>query len=124
MNLFCIEPDALLLLHEESLVEQGADAGPCDDALLEAALSHPLNQAVSKPVDIADIAAAYAWGILRYRPFAVGNERVALLAMGLFLYLNDWRLDAPPEEAADVIWQASAAVLDEQALANWVRGYL
>lgn len=124
MNLFCIEPDALLLLHEESLGEQGAEAGPCDDALLEAALSHPLNQAVSKPVDIADIAAAYAWGILRYRPFAVGNERVAFLAMGLFLYLNEWRLDAPPAEAADIIWQASAAVLDEQALANWVRGYL
>ncbi|HYC43206.1 MAG TPA: Fic family protein [Noviherbaspirillum sp.] len=124
MNLFCIEPDALLFLHQESLGEQGSIAGPCDDALLEAALSHPLNQAVTRPVDIADIAAAYACGILRYRPFAAGNERVALLAMGLFLYLNDWRLDAPQQEAADVIWQASAAILDEPGLANWVRGYL
>lgn len=124
MNLFCIEPDALLLLNEESLGEQGAEAGSCDDALLEAALTHPLNQATTRPVDIADIAAAYACGILRYRPFAVGNERVALLAMGLFLYLNEWRLDAPPDEVADVIWQTSAAVLDEPELANWVRGYL
>lgn len=124
MNLFCIEPDALLLLHEESLGDQGSSPGLCDDALLQAALSHPLDQAVARPVDIADIAAAYACGILRYRPFAVGNERVAFLAMGLFLYLNDWRLDAPPQEAADVIWQASAAVLDEPGLANWVRGYL
>ena len=124
MNLFCIEPDALLLLHEESLGEQGSKAGPCDDALLEAALTHPLNQATERPVDIADIAAAYACGILRYRPFAVGNERAAFLAMGLFLYLNEWRLDAPPQEAADVIWQTSAALIDEPRLANWVRGYL
>ena len=122
MNLFCIEPDALLLLNEESLGEQGAEAGPCDDVLLEAALTHPLNQATTRPVDIADIAAAYACGILRYRPFAVGNERVALLAMGLFLYLNEWRLDAPPDEVADIIWQTSAAVLDEPELANWVLG--
>lgn len=124
MNLFCIEPDALLLLHQESLGEQGASTGPCDDALLEAALSHPLDQAGTRAVDIADIAAAYACGILRYRPFAVGNERVALLAMGLFLYLNKWRLEAPPQEAADVIWQVSAAILDESGLANWVRSYL
>ena len=122
MNLFCIEPDALLLLHEESLGD--SSVAPCDDALLEAALSHPLNQAVTRPVDIADIAAAYACGILRYRPFAVGNERAALLAMGLFLYLNEWRLDAPPQEVADVIWQASAAIIDEPGLANWVRSYL
>lgn len=124
MNLFCIEPDALLLLHEESLGEQWPEASQCDDVLLEAALAHPLNQAVTRPVDIADIAAAYACGILRYRPFAVGNERVALLAMGLFLYLNEWRLDAPPKEVADAIWRTSAAMLDEPGLANWVRGYL
>ena len=124
MNLFCVEPDALLLLHEESLEEQGWEAGPHDDCLLESALSHPLNEAVSRPVDIADIAAAYAWGMLKYRPFAAGNERVALLAMGLFLYLNDWRLDAPPLEAASIILQASTAALDEAALATWVRGHL
>ncbi|HYD97322.1 MAG TPA: Fic family protein [Noviherbaspirillum sp.] len=124
MNLFCIEPDALLVLHQESLDGADANACVCDSSLLESALSHPLNEAEARPVDIADIAAAYAWGMLKYRPFAAGNERAALLAMGLFLYLNDWRLEAPPQEAARVIWQAATDVLDEADLANWIRGYL
>lgn len=124
MNLFCIESDALVQLLAESVNDPGQGAGPFDDALLESALAHPLAQAGARPVDIADIAAAYACGILQYRPFAAGNERAALLAMGLFLYLNEWRLEAPPLEAARIIRRAGNAELDEAGLANWVRGYL
>ncbi|WP_136419558.1 MULTISPECIES: type II toxin-antitoxin system death-on-curing family toxin [Oxalobacteraceae] len=124
MNLSSIDPAALLLLHEESLAEIGEEVGPYDEVLLDAALAYPLHLAVLQVADVAAIAAAYAVGMLKYRPFVVGNERAALLALGMFLYLNDWRLNAPQEEAVHVILRASAAELDEESLADWIRAYL
>lgn len=121
MNLRSIDPAALLLLHNESLGEAGLEMDPCDEVLLDAALAYPTNEAILRASDIADIAAAYAIGILKYRPFAVCNERAALLAMGLFLYLNDWRLNASQEEAARMMWLAGAAEIGEGELADWVR---
>ncbi|HJV81487.1 type II toxin-antitoxin system death-on-curing family toxin [Noviherbaspirillum sp.] len=124
MNLSSIDPAALLLLHEESLAEIGEEVGPYDEALLDAALAYPLHLAVLQVADVAAIAAAYAVGMLKYRPFVVGNERTALLALGMFLYLNDWRLNASQEEAVHVILRASAAELDEESLADWIRAHL
>lgn len=124
MNLASIDPAALLLLHRESLEDIGEDAGPCDEVLLEAALAYPLHLAVLEVVDVAAIAAAYATGILKYRPFVLCNERAALLAMGLFLYTNDWGLNAPQGEAVRVITDLSGGRVEEADLADWIRGYL
>lgn len=121
MNLRSIDPEVFLLLQREIIGDGRCDTDVSGEALLDAAFAYPLHHAVMRHADVADIAAAYAIGILRYRPFVVGNERAALLAMGLFLYLNDWELSAPQEEAARIIWQASAAILDEDELADWIR---
>ena len=121
MNLRSIDPEALLLLQRESLGDESSVIDASDEMLLDEAFAYPLEQAVMRHADVADLAAAYAIGILKYRPFVVGNEHAAFLAMGLFLYLNNWRLSASQEEAARVIWQASAADLDEDELADWIR---
>lgn len=121
MNLHSVDPAALLLLHQESLGSTAPDAVVCDEMLLDAALAYPTNEAILRASDIADIAAAYATGILKFRPFAVANERAAFLAMGLFLYLNEWRLNASPEEAARMMWRASAGETGERELADWIR---
>lgn len=124
MSLRSIDPAALLLLHQESQEGNADDFDPCDELLLDAALAYPPNQAILRAADVADIAAAYAIGILKFRPFAIGNERAAFLAMGLFLYLNEWRLNAPQDEAARIMWRASAAEMDESELADWIRSNL
>lgn len=124
MNLRSIDPEALLLLQRESLGDLPGDPAASDSMLLEQAFAYPLNQAITRHSDVADLAAAYAVGILKFRPFAVGNEHAAFLAMGLFLYLNNWQLNASTEEAARVIRQASTTELEEDALANWVRSKL
>lgn len=121
MNLRSIDPEALLRLHQESLGYAVSVVDASDELRLAEAFAYPLNQAVMRHSDVADLAAAYAIGILKCRPFVVANEHAALLAMGLFLYLNDWQLSASQEEVARVIWQASAADLDEVELADWIR---
>lgn len=121
MKLHSIDPGALLQLQRESLDGARGDTDAAEAIRLDEALAYPLHQAVLRHADVADIAAAYAIGILRYRPFVVGNEHAALLAMGLFLYQNNWQLNASQEEAARVIWQASTTDLDENELADWIR---
>jgi death-on-curing protein len=46
---------------------------------------------------LAEMAAAYAWGIARNHPFVDGNKRTALLTSLLFLGLNGFSLTVGPE---------------------------
>lgn len=137
MNCQSIDSTVLVLLHHEGLKAYGGTAGIRDAQLLEAALCWPMLMAAERgmegqggtagePVemDVADLAACYATGILRHAPFIDGNERAALLAMGLFLYTNGWHLGASPLDAAQMIQAAAAGALDEARLAQWIRGHL
>lgn len=124
MNLRSIDADALLFLHQENLGGSNVENLKCDRALLNEALAYPVLRAGNEGVDVAALAAAYAFGVLKYRPFAKNNPSAAFLAMGLFLYLNDWRLGAAPDDATDFMRRVAAGDEDEASLANWVRANL
>jgi death on curing protein len=47
---------------------------------------------------VVDLAAAYAFGIVRNHPFVDGNERVAFLAAALFLLEHDFEVTAVVED--------------------------
>jgi len=84
-----IDPRVLLFLHAESLAEHGGLPGMRDAAALDSALARPQNMyAYRKSVDLANLAASYAFGIIRNHPFTDGNKRAGLLAIGLFLAVN------------------------------------
>ena len=133
MNCHSIDPAVLVLLHHEALKAYGGNAGVRDGQMLDAAMCWPLLMAAERgmdgtahaqasgEMDVADLAACYATGILRHAPFNDGNERAALLAMGLFLYVNGWQLGAAPLDAAQMIHAAAAGALDEARLAQWIR---
>lgn len=124
MNLRSIDPAALLVLHWECLDEIDAEVAACDDGLLDAALSYPLAKMFPGTADVAAVAAAHVVGMLKHQPFAVGNVQAAFLAMGLFLYVNDWRLGAPQDEATRIMRQVVSGEVDEEALADWIRSNL
>ena len=89
-----ISKQALLLLHAESLAEHGGGAGMRDEGLLDSALARPLNLAAYGEPDFAALAASYGVGVAKNHPFVDGNKRAALLATGLFLYFNGYKLTA------------------------------
>ncbi len=121
MNLYSINAETLLVLQREFVGETGASPAECDRALLEEALSFPLGVAMAGEADVAAIAAAHVAGILKFRPFAAGNVQAAFLAMGLFLYSNDWRLTAGQDVTAEVIRKFANGDVDEKAFADWIR---
>lgn len=113
---------ALLLLHAESLAEHGGLPGIRDAGLLESALARPLDVfAYKRKCDLADLAAAYAFGLSQNHPFQDGNKRVAFLASGLFLDLNGRCLVADSLEAIEVFFALAAGKLKEKDLAMWLR---
>ena len=124
MKVRWVSKRALLLLHDESLVDHGGAAGLRDDGLLESALARPENLAAYGTPDLADPAAAYGVGLAKNHAFVDGNKRVAFLAAGLFLMLNGQRLSATQLEATQTILSVAAGEIDEIAFAAWLRQHL
>jgi len=119
-----IQREALLRLHAMSLVQFGGLAGLRDGGLLDSALSRPEQLANYATPDVADIAAAHAFGLAKNHPFIDGNKRAAFLSLGLSLRLNGYRLTASQPEATQTILMLAAGNLSEEALATWVRGQM
>ncbi len=124
MSLFVIEPAAFMVLHRDSLLDDGLECGAWDEMLLAAALDYPLKEARLSIADVAAVASAYAIGMLRYRPFCSGNQRAAFLALGLFLYANGWQLDSTDDEAISIMRRVACGEVGEDELANWIRRHL
>lgn len=114
---------ALLLLHDESLAEHGGAPGLRDEGLLDSALARPLHLTAYGDPDWAALAACYAVGIAKNHAFVDGKKRAAFLAMGLFLYLNGWRLQASQAEATLTMLDVAAGTLDDAGLAQWLRAH-
>ncbi|MGA8151556.1 MAG: type II toxin-antitoxin system death-on-curing family toxin [Terriglobales bacterium] len=113
---------ALLLLHEETLAEHGGLTGLRDEVALDAALARPQHVHVYETkADLARLAAAYCFGLVRDHPFNDGNKRAGFLALGLFLSLNGYELQVDQAEAAETILRLAAGRLSENDLAAWIR---
>ncbi|MGM9484703.1 type II toxin-antitoxin system death-on-curing family toxin [Roseateles sp. NT4] len=123
MSWVWIDRRALELLHGESLREHGGAAGLRDEGLLESALARPPNLAHYSKPDAFDLAASYGVGLAKNHPFVDGNKRAAFLSIGLFLFLNHWRLTATQADATLTMLAVAAGDIDEPTLAQWLREY-
>ena len=119
-----IQREAMLRLHAMSLVQFGGLPGLRDEGLFESAMARPEQLAHYGTPDLADVAAAYAFGLAKNHPFADGNKRAAFLALGLCLRLNGYRLTASQPEATQTVLSLAAGELSEEELAAWIRSHL
>jgi death-on-curing protein len=110
-------------VHFDMVRTHGGLPGLRDENALESALARPRQRwAHGRTPDLAALAAAYGYGIVRSHPYQDGNKRIAFLAMVVFLGLNGKDLDAPEEEVVAVMMALAAGKVSEAALARWVRG--
>lgn len=116
-----VDKRALLLLHDESLAEHGGLPGLRDEGLLDSALARPANLAAYGEPDLIELAASYCVGLAKNHPFVDGNKRAALLAMGMFLYLNGHRLVASQADTTLASLAVASSEWDEATLAAWLR---
>lgn len=119
-----IAPAVLDAVHDEQLAEHGGLAGVRDPNLLASALARPENQADSRQPDVADLAAAYGYGLARNHPFMDGNKRTAFVAVELFLALNGHSLQAGDADCVLVMLSVAAGEMTELAFATWIREHI
>lgn len=112
-------------IHADQLREHGGLPGIKDENALESALARPRQKwAYSREVDIAGLAAAYGFGLVRNHPYRDGNKRIGFLAVVTFLGLSGYELDVTDEVVVTRILDLAAGHLSEDALASWIRASL
>lgn len=119
-----VDGDVVLALHDEQLAEHGGATGARDLGLLESALARPLNLAAYGQPDVAELAAAYAFGIARNHPFVDGNKRTAAVTAIVFLELNGAAHTIGEAELVVMILALAAGELTEDEVAGWFRDRL
>lgn len=115
-----VEASALALLHDEQLAEHGGSSGIRDHGLLASALARPQNQAAYGDGSLFDLAAAYAFGIVRNHPFIDGNKSTGFLAAAIFLELNGWELRASEVDTAMAVLALAEGAWGEKQFAAWL----
>jgi death-on-curing protein len=119
-----LDAAVLRAVHEEQLAEHGGAAGIRDAGLFESALSRPRHLAAYGAPDVAELAAAYGFGLARNHPFIDGDKRTAFVAIELFLVLNGAALHADDADCVMTMLALASGDLDEAQLASWVRKHL
>ena len=104
----------------------GGQLGLRDEGLLESALARAKQRWTYAPnSDLADLAAAYGYGLVRNHPFLDGNKRIGLVAMNMFLILNGQEIEAPEPEVVEKVLAIAKGELDEETLESLrALGYL
>ena len=112
--------------NDPQINEHGGLLGQRNGGFLLSALSRPekaYRTSEPKP-DIAELTAAYGFGLSKNPQFNDANKRTALIAMRLFLKLNGFEMAASAEEKYATIIRVAASEMSEAELAHWIRGKL
>ena len=113
------------VIHTNLLHEHGGRFGVRDEGLIASALERPrLKWSYEGEIDLADLAAAYGYGLVRNHGFVDGNKRIAFMAVYVFLGLNGFDLGAPEPQVVRVMLDLAASDLTESEFAAWIRKHL
>ncbi len=113
--------DTVLALHERLLAEFGGSSGVRDRGLLDSALARPENLLAYGKPSVFELAAAYAFGLVKNHPFIDGNKRTGFATAVLFLELNRQRVQASEADAVIQTLALAAGATDEAAYAAWLK---
>jgi len=113
--------EVVFMLHEQSLAQFGGSAGVRDEGLMDSALGKPQNLfAYGKP-NLFELAASYAFGLVKNHPFIDGNKRTGFVVAVTFLECNGWRLEASEVDATLRTLALAAGEMSEPAYAEWLK---
>jgi death-on-curing protein len=113
---------AIDAIHDDQVREHGGLPGLRDENGLESALARPQQKwRCAEAVDLAALAAAYGFGLVRNHPYRDGNKRIGFLAIVTFLGLNGHDLRASDADVVAEIVALAAGRVAEDELAAWIR---
>ncbi|WP_082077269.1 type II toxin-antitoxin system death-on-curing family toxin [Bradyrhizobium sp. LTSPM299] len=113
--------DQAIAMHARQLRRFGGAPGLRDEGMLHSALERPVNRWQYEQADLAELAAAYAFGLAKNHAFVDGNKRIAFMAMMVFLHRNGVPFSPEPAQATTIILSLAAGEVSEDSLTRWIR---
>lgn len=109
-------------IHTDQLREHGGFVGVRDENALESTLARAQQKwHYDRDADLALLAAAYGFGLVKNHPCRDGNKRVGFLAIFTFLGLNGCELEATDDDVVAVMTALASGRVSERDLAAWLR---
>ena len=109
-------------LHSYLISETGGDNGIRDNGLLESALNAPF-----QTYDMVDLfptikkkAARLCFGFIKNHPFVDGNKRIGVMAMIVFLNLNNVTVAFSDDDLIDLGLGVAESRYDETYIEEWI----
>ena len=113
--------EAVRVVHQVLIAEHGGVPDLRDAGLLESALARPVNKfAYDAEVTMADLAAAYTFGLARNHPFVDANKRIAIAAAAMFLRFNGYEFQPDKADMLRAVLKLAAGKIGEEELAGWI----
>ncbi len=110
---------AIIAVHKMLVAAHGGDPRLRDPAFLKSALARPVKRFADDPrATLFDLAAGYAFGLIRNHPFVAGNKRIGATAIAMFLEDNGFRFVPEGETALLTCLAVAAGEMKEDALAR------
>ena len=113
--------EAVLAIHAQLLARFGGISGIRDDNMLESALAKPRQLHAYGQPNAYEMAAAYAFGIVKNHPFIDGNKRAGFVAAYTFLGVNGIDFTASEEEAVIFTRGLAAGDVTIEEYTLWLR---
>jgi len=110
-----------IAIHSKQLRRFGGAAGLRDEGLLRSALERPINKWTYEHSSLAELAAAYAFGLAKNHAFVDGNKRIAFMTMMAFLRKNGVPFAPDPAQATAIMLALAAGEVSEASLTRWIR---
>jgi death on curing protein len=110
-----------IAIHSSQLRRFGGAPGLRDEGMLHSALERPVSTWAYEQAPLADIAAAYAFGLAKNRAFVDGNKRIAFMTMTTFLHKNGVPFAPDPAQSTAIILALAAGEVSKESLTRWIR---
>lgn len=119
---YVLLPTDLVVEIHDSVLNPGEISGRARDKSLEGALARVENRMAYGLIgDVFDLAAAYCVAVAQGHCFNDGNKRTAFRVMDAALAFNGRMTNWNTEEVGQIIIRVAQGLMDEGALADWLR---
>ncbi len=110
-------------LHQMQIERFGGAYGLRDEGVLESALMRPVNRAAYGCDDLAELAAAYLFGLAKNHAFVDGNKRIAIVAAAVFLMENGMEIVTTDADLYTFVLSVAAGEIDEEGATRFLRDH-
>jgi death-on-curing protein len=118
-----LEVEEVLAIHQDQIARYGGSVGVRDMGLVESAVSTPAASYFGEFVhnDLAEMAAAYLFYLVKNHAVIDGNKRVGAAAADVFLDMNGFELVNDEPAFSDLVLAVATGTADKQAVADFIR---